>query len=175
MTTPDVPAHFARLPLDDGSPVAELVERYRAGSQVLRAVLAGLDADALRERPVPGKWSSLEALGHIADADQFLADRMKRTVAVAVPLLVGVDGTPYLEALSYQDRDPELLLTMIDVVRAQTSADLERLPDDAWEHAGVHTEVGLITLRQQLLHAITHLEGHAEAIAEKRRALGLER
>jgi hypothetical protein len=52
------------------------------------------------------------------------------------------------------------------------AADLERVAADAWDRAGVHTEIGLVTLRQVLLHAVRHLERHVLTIAEKRAALG---
>lgn len=166
------PAFFARLPADDGAPADELIERYRAGATLLRESVEGLTAVQLRARPIEGKLSSLEVLAHVADSEQYLADRMKRTVATDLPLLVGVDGRPYFEALASHDRDPELLLVLFEVTRAEMAAVLERLPAEAWAREAVHTEVGIITLRQQLLHAVQHAEGHAGAIAEKRRALG---
>jgi hypothetical protein len=52
-----------------------------------------------------GKWSTLEVVCHIGDCKQFFADRMKRTVAMERPLLLGADGFRYLERLSYQEHD----------------------------------------------------------------------
>ena len=54
-------------------------------------------------------------------------------------------------------------------------ADLSRIPDEAWQRVGVHSEVGLVTVRQLLLHAIRHLESHAAAIDDKRAAMGIAR
>lgn len=162
-----------RAQADDGRTSEELVAAYRRGPALLREVLGGMDAGALRARPIAGKLSSLEVLAHLADCEQFLADRMKRTVAMERPLLVGVDPTNYMERLHYQDRDPELQLRLIELTREQMAADLDRLPAEAWERQGVHTETGLVTVRQMLLHTIRHLEFHAGTIREKREALGL--
>lgn len=170
---PDRWEQVAQAQMDDGRPVEGLVARYRHGPEMLREALAGLDADQLRARPEAGRMSSLEVLCHVADCDQFLADRMKRTVATERPLLVGIDATPYLEVLGYHDRDPELQLRLLEVTREQLAADLDRFGPEAWERTAVHTETGLVTLRQVLLHTIRHLEWHAETIREKRRALGL--
>jgi uncharacterized damage-inducible protein DinB len=174
MTGYEPPAYFLAVFEDEGAPVEELIEAYREGSSWLRELVAGMDADTIRARPVEGAWSTLEALCHIADCEQFLSDRMKRTVATDLPLLLGVDGGGYLEALHYQDRDPGLELRLIEVTREQMAADLGRLPAEAWERTAIHSEVGRVTLRQLLLHSIRHIERHGAAIVEKRRVLGLD-
>ena len=152
---------------------ADLIARYAAGAEVLRSAIAGLPADALRARPIAGKMSSLEVVAHVVDADQYMCDRMKRTIATERPLLMGVESVDYLEPLHYQDRGVELDIRMLEVQRDQMLADLKRLPELAWERSAVHSEVGLLTLRQLLAHATVHLESHVSAIAEKRAALGL--
>jgi hypothetical protein len=159
--------------VDDARPAEELVAAYRRGPGLLRESLAGMDAGALRARPFEGKMSSLEVLAHLADCEQFLADRMKRTIGTERPLLMGIDATPYLAKLHYQERDPELDLRLIDVTREQMAADLDRITAADWQRQGVHTETGLVTVRQQILHTIRHLEWHVATILEKRAALGL--
>jgi hypothetical protein len=117
--------------------------------------------------------SATEVVCHIVDADQFMADRMKRTIATERPLLMGVDGIAYLEALRYVERDLALDLRLLEVTREQMAADLARLDPVTWERDAVHSENGLVTLRELLLHTIRHLERHVAAIYEKRTALGL--
>jgi len=158
---------------DDGRSIAELIAAYRLGPSLVRDAVSDLAPDQLRARPVAGKLSTLEVVGHVADCDQFLADRMKRTIATERPLLVGVDGDTYPEALHYQERDLALQLELLDVTRRQMAADLERLSAQTWSRTAVHSESGPVTLRQLLLHSVRHVERHLEAIAEKRRALGL--
>jgi len=152
---------------------ADLMARYADGAAVLRAAVAVFDTGSLRKRPIAGKMSTLEVLCHIVDADQFMCDRMKRTIATEKPLLMGVDGITYLERLHYHEREPELELRLLEVQREQMLADLTLLPTEAWERTCIHSEVGELTLRQLLNHAVRHLESHVEAIAEKRDALGL--
>jgi hypothetical protein len=152
---------------------AELLVRYRHGGTVLREAIAGLDADALRARPIAGKMSSLEVVAHIVDADQFMCDRMKRAIATERPLLMGVESVDYLGPLHYHDRDPDLDIRLLEVQREQMAADIERLPAEAWARGAIHSEVGLLTLSQLFAHAVRHLEAHVQTIAEKRTALGL--
>ena len=165
-------AQIAAAQLDDGIPVTELVERYRAGGALLRDAIADLTHEQLLAHPIAGKMSAQEVVCHVADCDQFLADRMKRTIAMERPLLVGADGWLYPEALRYAERDLALQLALVDATRAQLAADLERLTPEAWERTAVHTETGLVTLRQLLLHTVRHLEHHVRTIEEKRAALG---
>lgn len=87
----------------------QLVSAYRTGAAVLLEAVDGMDATSLRARPIAGKLSSLEVLCHIVDSDQFMCDRIKRTIATERPLLVGVESADYPGPLSYHDRDPELL------------------------------------------------------------------
>lgn len=169
----DQAARIAEAQADDGRAVPELIAAYRHGAGLLRESVAGLTRDQLLARPVPGKMSSQEVVCHVADAEAYLADRMKRTIAMDRPLLVGVDGWLYLDALGYHERDIALDLAVVDAIRAQTAADLERLAPDTWHRTAIHTETGLVTLRQLLLHTINHLESHVDAIHEKRGALGV--
>lgn len=159
--------------IDDGSPVAELIARYRSGHGLLLEALQGLGDAQLDARPVPGKLSTREVLAHIADCEQFLADRMKRTIAMDRPLLLGADGWLYPDALHYGNRDVQLDLRLIEVTRAQMAHDLDVLDAEAWDRPAVHSETGLVTLRQLLLHTIRHLEWHVGTILEKREAMEL--
>ncbi len=158
---------------DAAASPADLIARYLAGTALLRDAIARMTPAQLAAHPIPGKMSSQEVVCHVVDADQFMADRMKRTIATDRPLLMGVDGITYLEALKYAERDLDLDLRLLQVTREQMAADLRRLDASAWERDAVHSEIGLITLRRTLLHTIRHLESHVAAIQEKREALGL--
>ena len=43
----------------------------------------------------------------------------------------------------------------------------------AWSRTAIHSEMGLVTLRQLALHAVRHLDHRLGFVAVKRRALGL--
>lgn len=152
---------------------AELLRAYLAGPDLVREAIAGLDAEALKARPIAGKMSSLEVVCHIVDSDQFMCDRIKRTIATRRPLLVGIESADYPAPLDYHARDLELDLRLLEAQRAQLAADLRRLGDDIWSREAVHTESGLVTVRELFHHAVEHLEAHLLTVAEKRAALGL--
>lgn len=170
---PDQIAVVTAAQADDGRPTEDLIAGFREGPRRLRETVAGMTAEQLLARPVGGKWSSLEVVCHVCDTEQYIADRLKRTIATERPLLMGVDSYRYLEPLHYQERDVERELALIEATRAQMADDLDRLEDEAWARAAIHSETGLVTLRQLVLHGTNHLLRHAEAIEEKRQALGL--
>lgn len=164
---PDSSSPVARIVANQDSP-AELLVRYAAGAAILREAIAGMDAESLRARPIAAKMSSLEVVSHIVDSDQFMCDRMKRTIATELPLLIGVESAFYRRPLHYHDRDPGLDIQLLEIQRQQMAADLALIPTAAWKRAAIHSEVGALTLRQLLVHAVRHLEVHVDSIAEKR-------
>jgi GNAT superfamily N-acetyltransferase len=168
----ELPGQIAATRQDDSSlgPL-QLTEGYGAGPDLLRAAVAGMTREELLARPVPGKWSTLEVVCHIADTEQFFADRMKRTLAMNRPLLVAADGWLYPEAVRYHDRDPEEELALVTLTRRQMARILKLVPEEAWTRTAIHTETGLVVLRQLVLHAIRHLKHHVAFIEGKRQAL----
>jgi GNAT superfamily N-acetyltransferase len=87
------------------------------------------------------------------------------------PLLLGADPEHYPEAVRYHDRDPEEELALVALTRRQVARVLKLVPVEAWRRTAVHSEGGLVTLRQLVLHATRHLKHHARFIEPKRQAL----
>src|SRR5437660_12359628 len=94
--------------------LSQLLDDYLAGPAMLRKAVAGMSREQLLARPVPGKWSTLEVVAHLADFDPILADRVKRILALDNPPLTGADENRFAAALAYHDRDPEEALAVIE-------------------------------------------------------------
>src|SRR5438309_8009881 len=122
------------------STLPRLIEAYLAGGPTLRRAVAGMTGEQLRARPVPGKWSTLEVVCHLADFDPILADRMKRVMAEDKPTLVGADENRFAAALHYHERDVEEEMAIIDNTRRQLARILCKLPADALNRVGIHNE-----------------------------------
>jgi uncharacterized damage-inducible protein DinB len=152
----------------------ELIESYLEGPKQLRHALVGMNKEQLHARPVPGKWSTLEVVCHLADFEPILADRMKRVVALDKPALVGADENQFAAALHYHERDVEEELAIIDNTRRQLARILRKLPVEALNRVGVHNERGPRTLEQLLTNAINHIPHHVKFIHDKRQALGMK-
>jgi hypothetical protein len=155
------------------STLTPLIDAYVNGVQPLREAVAGLTPEQLRARPVPGKWSTLEVVCHLADFDPILADRMKRVIAEDRPTLLGADEKRFAAALAYHERDLEEELSLIEQTRRQLARVLRTLQPEALSRVGVHNERGELTLERLLTIATKHIPHHVQFIYEKRRALGL--
>lgn len=153
--------------------LAKMIEDYLAGPAALRKAVSGMTPEQLKARPVPGKWSTLEVVCHLADFDPILADRMKRVIALDEPPLIGADENRFAAALAYHERDLEEELTIVEKTRTQLARILRKLPEEALSRAGIHNERGKLTLEQLLATATRHIVHHLKYVEEKRRALGL--
>ena len=152
---------------------AELIAQYAAGPAALRQAVAGLTPEQLKSRPVPGKWSTLEVVAHLADFEPVLADRMMRVISHERALLLVADENLFHATLSPNARDLEEELTLIEATRKKMTRLLKALPDEAFNRMGVHTFKGLVPLSGIVSGAVHHIDHHAKFIAEKRTALGV--
>jgi uncharacterized damage-inducible protein DinB len=158
------------------SALEHLLDAYLAGPRTLRDAVAGMSREHLTARPVPGKWSTLEVVCHLADFEPIYADRIKRCVAEDRPDYLSADEERFAAALAYQERDLDEELAIIDNTRRQLARVLRAQPEGVLARVGVYRHAGGEEVRtiERLLTTITnHIPHHAKFIAEKRRALGL--
>lgn len=151
----------------------ELIDAFLDSLPRLRRAVADLSPDQLRARPIPGKWSTLEVICHLADSDQAWCHRMKRVIAEERPLLIGYDESRFTATLSYHEADLEEVLALMEGMRRQMARTLRAQPESAWSRTGVHSERGLITLTEMLQAEVEHVPHHLAHILEKRKAMGL--
>jgi uncharacterized damage-inducible protein DinB len=156
---------------DESVGSAELVAAYEHGISDLRAAVAGMTPEQVLARPVPGKWSTQECVSHLADTEVYYTDRVERTIALDRPLLMGVDERRYIARLDYQGFDLAEQLDLFTALRRHATRILRMQPDETWQRTAVHSETGLVTLRQLVWQAVRHLRHHLTFIAEKRSAL----
>jgi hypothetical protein len=150
-----------------------LLDSYLDGVNVLRKAVAGMTRQQLLDRPIPGKWSTLEVVCHLADFDPILADRIKRVLAEENPSLIGADEQRFAAVLAYHERDLEEELAIVERTRSQLARILRTKSDEVLGRMGVHNERGPRSLEQLLTTAINHIPHHVRFINEKRQALGL--
>jgi hypothetical protein len=141
-----------------------LIERYAAGPARLRAAFAAVPAEARQWRPKAGEWSAHEVVIHCADAETNGAGRIRYLASEKDPLIVGYDEARWAVTLDYHQHPLEPALATIDAVRANTVVLLHRLPEEAWQREGRHTESGRYTAEDWLRIYAEHLEVHARQI-----------
>jgi uncharacterized damage-inducible protein DinB len=153
---------------------AAAIDAYLAGPRALRAAVADLSREQQVARPIPGKWSPLEVVCHLADTDANIAFRVKRALSEDRPTFDQVQPDLMHAALAYHARDLEEELTFLDLTRRQIARILRDSPPEAWERSAIINGRGTRTLAQMLTGATEHIAHHLATIVEKRRALGLD-
>jgi len=150
---------------------ADLISGYCAGPQMLRAAVAGMTAEQLDARPIPGKWSTKQVICHIADFEPVYVDRMKRVIAEHEPTLLSGDPDLFAARLAYDQRDVAVELDFIEAARRHMEPILRSLRPEDFLRKGNHSEAGPITLEKLLTNITNHIPHHVKFIDEKRAAL----
>lgn len=153
--------------------IKQLLNDYRNGPLVLKSVLADMTPEQADAAPVPGKWSTRQVICHLADAELLYADRFKRILAEDQPPLRAMNPDTYIAKLAVPDRDLNVELETIDIVRRHMLGILDHTPEADFERTGIHSEDGPLTLETLLERITRHIPHHARTIVDKRRALGL--
>jgi hypothetical protein len=154
-------------------PIAELIDQFVAGPELLRKSVAGMSHEQARARPIAGKWSTLEVVAHLADFEIVGVDRLAAVIAETEPVLPGRDETKYAARLAYQERDLEEQLRLIELCRSHVARVLRTLNEADLHRRGNHSHAGPLTLEQLLDRTIGHVAHHVKFIHAKRQALGL--
>ncbi len=152
-----------------------LIQQYLAGPDLLRRAVAGLTKDQLLAGPIPGKWSTLEVVCHLADYEPIYADRMKRVIALKEPELIKGDPGLFATRLAYDQRDVQEELALIEIVRRQMARILRSLKSEDFQRKGGHSRDGALTLEELLKRITGHIPHHVQFIEEKKRALSKSR
>jgi hypothetical protein len=149
-----------------------LVDRYFAGADQLSQSIAGLTTVELQAFPVPGTWCIQQIVIHLLDSDLVHSDRMKRVIAEEKPLLMGFDETKFANRLHYDAQDAVLAADLFAKNRQLMHQILSRLPGEAFDRSGIHSERGRVTLADLITTAADHLDHHLKFLTDKRRLLG---
>jgi hypothetical protein len=150
-----------------------LVDQYLAGPGLLRRTVAGMTREQLLNRPIPGKWSTQEVVCHLADYEPIYADRMKRVIALDEPELLKGDPGLFAARLTYDHRDVEEELSLIELTRQQMARILRPLESRDFQRRGSHSRDGALTLEELLQRITAHIPHHVRLIEEKKQAMGI--
>jgi hypothetical protein len=137
MAGPVIPDRY-REALGKDDPFLALFE----APQKLRKLLKGLTEKELSRRPAPGKWSIKEIVAHLADGEVILGSRYRFIAAHDKPAIAGYDQDLFVEKLGVGNTTTDELLDDFEMARMLNTDLLARLPDEALDRVGVHSERG---------------------------------
>ncbi len=142
------------------------IKQYANGPSRLRAAVAAVAKEALRWRPASDQFSVHEIVCHCADGETNAAARIRYLTAEKEPVILGYDENQWAKRFDYHSHPLKVALATVEAVRANTVPLLRRLPDEAWDREGTHTESGRYTGHDWLMIYSEHLEEHIEQIKE---------
>src|SRR6266478_5304197 len=123
----------------------------------VRALVNGLDDEALSRRPADGRFTLRENVAHLRDID---AEAYERRAALMIeeehPTLPDVDGRRLAKESAYHLQEVEPAVKAFETSRARTVARLRAAGEKALDRTGYLDGVGDVTLAQLLERWLQH-------------------
>lgn len=152
-------------------PTPEQLDAFAAAPEQVSASLIGLDNVQIHFAPAEGEWSINEVIVHLADAEVFYYERMRKTIAEDSPIICSFDENAFAANLSYRTQSFGLALALFTALRNSSSALLATLPPETWERACDHPERGVMTLYDLFTASLGHSSAHLEQIEKLKQTM----
>jgi len=152
------------------SELAELLERFRRGPELLAVATTGAAGSELDFKAGEGKWSVRQIACHLADGEAVACMRIRQLIAENNPTIAPYDEKAWAASLDYEKRKISQALDMFRMLRSGNHELLKDQPAEAFERSGTHPERGAVTLFQTLRRMAEHAESHVKQIQVARAA-----
>lgn len=147
----------------------DVMRVLRLNGERWQALGSGLDRDLLARQPEPGEWSALQCLGHAVDSEGAVFAARVRAILAGDAVLTAYDpdvfGTPITP-----ETDAAALAERLRSLRAESLALLATVSEADLGRTARHTELGVVTLRQQLnewaAHDLMHIVQAERAVMQ---------
>ena len=135
----------------------------------LRVLIAGRTREELSRRPDPSRWSTVQILAHLADAEVVASWRLRSILASDGVALQPFDQNTWASTFKYAEVDPFQSLQQFDVLRRANLSLLRRVDPALHANHGMHAERG----RETVTHLVRLYAGHdLNHLAQVRRLIG---
>lgn len=138
---------------------------------LIRKLLRGLTEKQLSTRPAPGKWCIKEIVAHLADGEVIVGSRYRFIAAHDRPPLPSTDQDAFAARLGPMNAKAADLTDDFAMARAVNLGLLERLPEEAWDRIGIHSERGEESIRGIVATYAGHDRHHLSQIETIRTGL----
>jgi len=156
------------------SELADLLERFRRGAEILAVATTGAAGPELDFKP-DGKWSVRQIVCHLADSEATGVMRLRQMIAEENPTLPAWDQEAWAAKLDYEKRKISQALETFRMLRFGNYELLKDQPAEVFERTGTHTKRGPLTLLQLLRMFAEHAENHVKQIQFVRAAYKQQR
>lgn len=152
------------------SEIADLLERFRRGAELVAMSMTGAAGAELDFVPEPGKWSVRQILCHLADSEIAGATRFRQVIAEDRPALQSYDEKAWADNLDYGKRKASPVIETFRRIRGENHELLKDLPPEAYDRVGIHSGKGPLTLLDLLRIYTVHAEKHSMQVRTVRAA-----
>lgn len=138
-------------------PRAYLLADLECAPEVLARLLTGVtDAPVLDRKPDPARFTLREMVAHLADWESVFLTRLTQTRDEENAVLLGLDEGQIAINHDYAHADPQECLARYAAGRAKMVTLLRGLSTPEWHRSGTHTELGPLTLEEQIILIAAH-------------------
>jgi hypothetical protein len=152
------------------SELAELLERFRRGAELLAMCTTGAAGPELDFAPAEGKWGVRTIVCHLADVEAMNVVRLRQMIAEDNPTLVAFDQDKWAERLDYKKRKISQPIETFRRLRGENYELLKDQPEEIFSRTGTHTKRGSMTVLDMLRLHTEHVEKHVRQIQAVRAA-----
>jgi hypothetical protein len=146
------------------SELADLLERFRRGAELLAVATTGAAGSELDFKPGEGKWSVREITCHMADSEAVALTWFRQTIAENNPTLVSFDQEAWTAKLDYEKRKISQAIETFRMLRFCNYELLKDQSQETFQRSGTHAGLGQVTLLQILRGFAEHAENHVKQI-----------
>jgi DinB superfamily len=132
--------------------------------RILAELIKGATEQALRQRPLPGKWSAGEIIAHLAEDEVASSWRYRQMIENSGCTLSAFDQDEWARLGDYASWQPSDSLQLFRLLREANLRMLSHLTADEWNRYGVHAERGKISVRDLVRHMAGHDMNHLDQI-----------
>jgi hypothetical protein len=119
-------------------------------------------ASVLRSRPLEGKWTPNEVIGHLVDSEWVYGYRLRLILSEDNPTILGTNQDSWVARLRHNEREPAELVEIFRTLRDFNLAVWRRTSPADLERTGQHNERGpeslAVMLRLLAGHDLSHLD-----------------
>ena len=132
--------------------------------RILAGLIEGVPELALRQRPLPDKWSVGEIIAHLAEDEVASSWRYRQIIENNGCALSAFDQDEWARLGNYASWEPEDSLQLFRLLREANLRMFSQLTADEWNRSGLHAERGKISVRDLVRHMAGHDMNHLDQI-----------
>jgi Mg2+ and Co2+ transporter CorA len=138
------------------------ITKYHRQADEMEEFLSFCPAAAVAWPPGIDRWSILEIVAHLADAELLASARIRRIITQDNSEMHGYRQELWAQSLAYRRQKIEVVSARFVVLRRENTSLLEMINEEVWRLKGRHSEYGELSLRELIEDYISHTAKHLD-------------